>query len=157
MTDQDRPDRERGKSGDSVDVGLPIGLGLALGAGVGVALGNVAIGVAIGLVLSVGSGPRETSGARTWRPSARRGVQRCDGPGQRVVTGSSSASTRSNSVQAQVGQAQALNAPCFAASSADDQVCRLSRLPHFSHFLMSGMTDTPLRVQVSTLRVTDQR
>ena len=60
-------------------------------------------------------------------------------PRDQTAAGSSSASTRSNSVQAQVGQVQLVNAPSLAAASADDQLARLSRLPHFSHFLMRGM------------------
>jgi hypothetical protein len=71
-------------------------------------------------------------------------VRRGDG---QALAGCSSASTSSNSVHAQVGQVQLSNAPCLAASSADDQLDRLSTLPHFSHFLMSGMGLLPLRVQ----------
>src|SRR5258708_5676025 len=53
--------------------------------------------------------------------------------------GSSSVSTRSNSVHAQTGQVHPVNASALAASSVEDQVALWSKLPHLSHFLINAM------------------
>src|SRR3954466_10545568 len=56
---------------------------------------------------------------------------------------SCSTSTRSNSVQAQVGQLNLANIGSFEASWAVGQVIRLSTFPHCSHFLATAMACLP--------------
>ena len=60
----------------------------------------------------------------------------------RLWTGSFSASTRSNSVQAHIGHVQVAKTGSLAASPVDGHVTRASIRPHCSHFLATAMVGT---------------